>query len=66
MNEEYIDAETVAKKLGCHSRTVLTAIENKELTAITGIWKGYRTTEQWVQEWLDRKTLKAEPVRAGE
>jgi len=57
MNEEYIDLDTVAEKLGVNKATLLKAINEGELRAITGVWRGYRTTEAWVQEWLDRKTL---------
>lgn len=65
MNEEYVDLDTVAKQLGCHKLTLLQAVRNQKLTAITGVWKGYRTTWQWVQEYLNGQTIHAQEVRAG-
>lgn len=57
MNEEYLDLDAVAEKLGVNKATLLKAIAEGELKAVTGVWRGYRTTETWVQEWLDSKTL---------
>lgn len=55
--EDYLDLDTVAKQLDISVATLRSAIDNEELKAIKGVWRGYRTTDAWIQEWLDRKTV---------
>lgn len=55
--EDYLDLDTVAEQLKCNKATLLKAINDGELKAVEGVWRGYRTTSAWVQEWLDRKTV---------
>ena len=60
MTEEYLDLETIASQLGCNKATLLEAIDEGELTAIKGVWRGYRTRQEWVQAWLQNKTVNPE------
>jgi hypothetical protein len=64
MTEEYLELDAVAAQLGCNKATLLGAIDEGELTAIKGIWRGYRTTQEWVNAWLARKTVNPEAAAA--
>lgn len=60
---EYIDLKTVAKKLDCHPATLRKAIKDKELEAVKGVWRGYRTTWPQVQDFLNKKATRAGGTR---
>lgn len=55
--EDLISLDDAAKLLGIQKSTLLKAIQNKELQA-SEIGRGKRTTKQWLQDWVDSKTIK--------
>lgn len=65
MNEDYLDLATVAERLEINVETLRSAIDEGKLTAIKGVWRGYRTKESWVQAWLAGQTVNPEAAIAG-
>ena len=56
-NPDFIDIDTAAKLLGLHRTRLLKAINDGDLTAVEGIWKGHRVTLKWLDAWLASNTV---------
>ncbi len=62
-NEEFVTIEELAERLKISVRTVQRIVERKEISAIR-IGRQWRFRKEWVDEWLETKTVNKEKKHA--
>lgn len=64
MDFEFITLDKAASELEINKVTLSRAIEQGELKAVR-LGRKWKTTHSWLEAWIDKKTVNAEPAEQG-